>query len=567
MDNKCWICGRGDLKLVEGSKHGHEKKILQCNDEYCGAYDNPFRPEEYQRDFITDPKEIKVIFGAFGTGKTVLASILSSTHCMTLKNANVALYAQNIEKSNTEQLRRISQNIPDAWIKYYTQPKGDGHKLNLINGSMLTVFSSRMSKNFRSAEFTLIYGDEISSTPQETYDEAIPRARATNAVCYERDSKGNIRSRAFLNDSNKIVRKDIQKFSISNYYLISNPDINWVKQELLLKASTLVYDWDALKSTGTYSKTPEELYHRNDLERNNYLSVHIQVAKQNPHNPDNYLEKICQGKPKWWIDRYANASFEFSEGLIFKRHQESVIEPIIIKPEWERYSGIDFGVSDPTVKLMGARIEDSNILHIYEEYYENDKSVAENSVGFKKMELGIVSNKLNFLARCDSTGVNKQIVTNETLIEEYAKKGVYLDPAPRGKEVKLARVLKVHSMMVEGTLKIHTTCPNLIRELKTYIWDIKRSSKFTGEKPTNDHLPDGDDHSIDALLYLISLWEEKLDAREHNNVIKAEGTLADLYGDDSELKYKNEFEDFDNNAIIGNEGAGLITGSSGWLGQ
>lgn len=104
----------------------------------------------------------------------------------------------------------------------------------------------------------------------------------------------------------------------------------------------------------------------------------------------------------------------------------------------------------------------------------------------------------------------------EDLIEffdGYAIRAVYIDPSAAAMKAQLRRA-EIHCTDAEndvlegiqvvtdeikmGNLYICDTCPNLIREIESYVWDTKASEKGWDEpKKINDH-------AIDALRYAIT---------------------------------------------------------------
>jgi PBSX family phage terminase large subunit len=69
-----------------------------------------------------------------------------------------------------------------------------------------------------------------------------------------------------------------------------------------------------------------------------------------------------------------------------------------------------------------------------------------------------------------------------------------------GQNAVSAGISRVKDKLASGTLKIHKTCPNLIREFKMYRW--KEAAKRT-EEDRKDEPIKKDDHALDALRYLI----------------------------------------------------------------
>jgi len=97
-------------------------------------------------------------------------------------------------------------------------------------------------------------------------------------------------------------------------------------------------------------------------------------------------------------------------------------------------------------------------------------------------------------------------------LEPYACKAVYLDPSAAAFSLELKRrgvhvvnadndvfngINFMTSEMKKGNLFVCEDCPNLIREIESYVWDSKASEKGE-DKPIKK-----DDHSLDSLRYAV----------------------------------------------------------------
>ena len=118
----------------------------------------------------------------------------------------------------------------------------------------------------------------------------------------------------------------------------------------------------------------------------------------------------------------------------------------------------------------------------------------------------------------DSSKQHRQKTNSEyaddvlSFLEPYSIHGIYIDPSAASFKLELRkRGLKVidadndvqngiefvTSEMKKGNLLICDSCPNLIREVESYVWDSRAAEK--GE----DAPLKKDDHSIDSLRYAV----------------------------------------------------------------
>ena len=119
----------------------------------------------------------------------------------------------------------------------------------------------------------------------------------------------------------------------------------------------------------------------------------------------------------------------------------------------------------------------------------------------------------------DYTKTGKQKTASEfardvkDFLEPYAVKCVYLDPSALNFKLELERlrihvvltknevdsgIQKMTSDMKDGNLYVLDSCPNLIREIESYVWDPKSSQKGYDEPLKRD------DHAVDALRYAVA---------------------------------------------------------------
>lgn len=100
----------------------------------------------------------------------------------------------------------------------------------------------------------------------------------------------------------------------------------------------------------------------------------------------------------------------------------------------------------------------------------------------------------------------------QSFLEPYALKGVYVDPSAAAFKLELRKrgipvidadndvvngINFMTSEMQRGTFLICEDCPNLIREVESYVWDPKAAERGEDEPLKRD------DHSIDSCRYAI----------------------------------------------------------------
>ena len=99
----------------------------------------------------------------------------------------------------------------------------------------------------------------------------------------------------------------------------------------------------------------------------------------------------------------------------------------------------------------------------------------------------------------DPSAKNKTDPINGKSVQAfYQEYGLYFQPANNAIE---AGILKVNSYIERGKLKIHDTCPNLIRELQNYKYPDQTTDDT--DKNLKENPVKANDHAADALRYML----------------------------------------------------------------
>lgn len=163
--------------------------------------------------------------------------------------------------------------------------------------------------------------------------------------------------------------------------------------------------------------------------------------------------------------------------------------------------GIDFGFSnDPTTITLNYFNSQTKTLYIFGERYFHSGDA--DVIYYKMRELAEEFPWTNLLDAkhsifCDADGIGKPIEAS------LSKLGLGTTPAFKGPNSREPRMLWMQSFnkIVIDNIK----CPNTAREFSDFSFKKTRAGDFI------DKIPDGDDHSIDATAYSLSLqWRDSL---------------------------------------------------------
>jgi phage terminase large subunit len=174
-------------------------------------------------------------------------------------------------------------------------------------------------------------------------------------------------------------------------------------------------------------------------------------------------------------------------GLVYPVPESTIIcKPCPIHAHWPKVYGIDFGWNpSPTAVLFAAHDRDNDIVYIYNEYSDTEKTPSQHV--YQLRNLGFDLKKL--IGVYDPAGKISAQKDGENLITLYRRAGaIYLSKADNSKEKGLMTVLE---RMQKGGLKIFNTCHKTLKELRMYARDE------TGiAKKENDHF-------MDCMRYII----------------------------------------------------------------
>lgn len=372
-------------------------------------------------------------------------------------------------------------------IKLTTQtPNG----LSVIGAATLPQLEQTAKKDF----IDMLHADMYTESIQKNYVELINghrilfrplddegKAKSLN-LCYVWVEEGSEVSYEYIAQLETRLRNKATKDH--RFILTTNPDMNHVRSEILLK-SDVIYGDNAERYV-----VPEE-------DRDPTKSSHLASTRLNKYLPDGYYERISRGKPRWWVLRNLEASFEYTDGAVWSNFADHIVEPFDIPESWERIYGADFGRRDPTVLLEGAIDPETGTVYICDEYYETGRAVPQNAEAMLVMLGRAKPGRMRALV-ADPSGKNKSIHDNRSLFSHYAEYGVYFTPGDNRIETGIS---KVHSYFTLDRLKIFKTCTNTVREGINYRY---KAPKLATDKNLDEKPIDKDNHTCDCLRYMVS---------------------------------------------------------------
>lgn len=196
-------------------------------------------------------------------------------------------------------------------------------------------------------------------------------------------------------------------------------------------------------------------------------------------------------------------------GLVFRVFNPEIhVVPDFVPPtNWEFYSSVDHGYNNPTAWLWHAVSPDGDVV-TFSEHYASEMLVSQHSTTVHMREAGF--QRIPDMRICDPALAQRQGVTGDSIIEEYAKHGIFLMPGnndvPTGVN-KMNQYLKPdHNGKVRWT--ITESCVNLIREMRLLRWATYASKKMQYENNKHEKIHKKDDHAPDSARYFFTFMPD-----------------------------------------------------------
>lgn len=237
-----------------------------------------------------------------------------------------------------------------------------------------------------------------------------------------------------------------------------------------------------LLMTTTPYGSPSSWMNRRLIEQHDKLPYLFFINFSMADNP--YIDRMVYDRAKATLNesifqRDFEGRFVKIEGLIYPEFDrlDHVVEPFVIPEHWPRWSGLDYGWTDPTAVLGLTFDPESKEFFVYKEFYKN-RQLAQIIGNFLKQE------KFTYTIY-DPAAV---AVMNE--VRTVCK--LRIEPADNDVDVGIQRITK---LLKEKRIKLFDTCENLIRELEGYCYE---KAPANGKEPKPGHECS---HSPDALRY------------------------------------------------------------------
>lgn len=436
----CEACDYGYYELPYNGQEWH----VVCNE--CKAIVMVYEPLPHQAKFHADPHKYKMFAGGYGSGKTTTACMETIDHILETPNGATLIGAETLPQLEQTAMKEFFEVFPEELIENHNKQK---NFLDTTNGHRVIFRPLDDEQKARSLNLTFFWIEEANGVDYIYFEQLQTRLRNTAS--------------------------EFQRGILS-----TNPDMNWIKTNVLLKANKIY-------------NAPVK-YPQIESEINRNISVHIAPTELNIHLPSTYYEDTAEGKPEWWINRYLKGSFENKEGLVYPMYEDHIVPYFEVPKHWKRRIGGDFGLNNPTAIPYLATDPDTGITYVYNEYKQAQKPVSYHAKKIneelEKIPYGVIEVMVG-----DAAGQQRSASDMSSVFDHYAEYGIYWSPSTKKLDDS---IMKMYTYFTLGKLKIMDNCVETIQELSEYRYpersldkEVKNEDQFEKPIAKNDHLLDG----------------------------------------------------------------------------
>lgn len=219
--------------------------------------------------------------------------------------------------------------------------------------------------------------------------------------------------------------------------------------------------------------------------------------EDNPYLNKKEIESLSNTLNKDELNARKYGKFNSYGGMVYNEFDENihVIDPFEIPIEWQDTLSIDPGLNNPLSCHWYACDYDGNV-YVIAEHYEAKRDIQYHSKKIIEKCKQLNWKQLNngkYAALIDSAANQRTLNGTKSVAELFYELGIVVNTKVNKDLFSGIQRVKSYFRNADGVPKlfIFKTCPNMIREIKSYFWS------------DNDVPYKKDDHSLDELRYYI----------------------------------------------------------------
>ena len=444
----------------------------------CNTYVHTYRPMPHQRAVHKDSHRNIGNFGGYGTGKTTTSREEILKHIFLTPDANI-LVGANVQSQYEQTIKReLEMDLPKAFVKDYSAQK---QHMDFINGARIIWRPFDDPDKLRSYNVTMAVILEASEVKGEAFVQLKTRLRNLAATLPLRDEAGNIVFKTTRNGEKvPAIKYDWRKMIVE-----SNPDSGWIRNEILLRSDRI----NQYEAYFDYLQDPARI--------DPATSSHVAASTVNAYLPEDVVAGWRRTNPAWWVKRYLEGSFQYSEGLVYPSALDHVVPTFQVPKNWKRGVAFDYGLNDTAAYVFLAVDEVKGMAYVYKESGATQRDVKALAQMYHIGVADIPSGGMFTNPIIDPKSGPKRDYNLRTLAEQFLDYNIVFQPGAVDVD---ARIYRLNTYIESGRLKIMDCCPNLIRELGDYKFPER---KLGDNKKNYDKPEDKNNHYINDLEWLV----------------------------------------------------------------
>lgn len=192
-------------------------------------------------------------------------------------------------------------------------------------------------------------------------------------------------------------------------------------------------------------------------------------------------------------------------GLVLREfnYNRHVIRAGVPPKNWQWYVSIDSGYNNPTAILWHAVRPEDGVLITFAEHYKSEWTVEMHAAKIKEMTEQFGKRPTLYIG--DPAMGQRQISTGLSVLVEYRQNGI---PVAPGKKDVHGGIDKMNNYFRQNKWFITSSCPNLLRELRTYRWKTYTSAKIADLNNKREEPQKKNDHAVDSCRYLFTFMPD-----------------------------------------------------------
>lgn len=401
--------------------------------------DFTYKPLPIHERFHRSTTRTRVMFGAFGSGKTYAVIAEAIAWCLEQPGIRGAIARKTVPQLRDSTEPIVLELIPYDLLRHCEIKRSGGHIERIIfpNGSVILFRSLDDSVKWRSLNLGFICFDEMNEISEDDFNEVYSRVR-------QRDITAEARAAGY---SHEITRRGI--------WGATNPS---------------GHDW-------IYG-----MVHPDSVSRKDNTACFISTTLDNPFLPPEYVEGLLS-MPKPYIARYVLCQFDDFAGRIYEDWTESthlIKHPRLSREQWQNevvWMGMDPGTRSPTAGVWCWWDPASHRLVVVGDYEQAGVAADEHAKAWRQME-ALAGWRVKWRVADPNAITQRDRGTAISLQTQYQRLGFNFT---LGASSHHTRIPQLGQLIGRRQIVCSETCQRTFEAIRDYQWvDLTPSQRAQG---------------------------------------------------------------------------------------